>query len=76
MAFMILATWLYLNAWCVLSILSVAFLNNHMQWKRRGMHTSNLGYVPREMGLHGYFLEFCRRPIRTPQLPLIRGPGC
>lgn len=30
MAFMILATWLYLNAWCALSILSVAFLNKHV----------------------------------------------
>ena len=29
MAFMILATWLYLNAWCVLSMLSVVFLSKH-----------------------------------------------
>lgn len=27
MAFMILATWLYLNAWCVVLTLSMAFLN-------------------------------------------------
>jgi hypothetical protein len=74
MAFMILATWLYLNAWCVLSTLSMAFSQyTRAQWKRRGMYSPNLGHVPREVGLYGYFLEFRWRPIRMPQLPLTCG---
>ena len=28
------------------------------------MHSPNLGYVLREVGIHGYLLELCRGPLR------------
>lgn len=45
MAFMILATWLYLNAWyAYLSGESIMALTSN-QWQRRRMHPTNMGYV-------------------------------
>jgi hypothetical protein len=38
--------------------------------QRRRVYSSDMGHVPRKVGLHGYLLEFRRRPIREPvQLP-------
>jgi len=35
------------------------------------MHSSNMGHVPREVGLHDHFLELCWSPIRMhyPSIP-------
>lgn len=65
---MCLATWLYLNAWYVyitrtnnLSVMTL--LIYILQLQSRRMHPADVGHVSREMGFHGHFLEFCRRPF-------------
>jgi hypothetical protein len=39
-----------------------------LQLQGRGVYPTNLGHVPRKVGLHGHLLEFCRRPICEPVL--------
>ena len=35
-----------------------------LQLQRRRVYPADLGYVPREVGIHGHLLEFCGCPIR------------
>ena len=43
-----------------------------LQLQRRRVYSADLGYVSREVGIHGHLLEFCGCPFRESMKSLIQ----